>query len=1078
MATKPPVLIRPEADRRSSDGAVSRWTGGGSSASDGLGDRGEGLLAVLDEAPTCWTREARHECGGQGSFARPAEGGRSIGRQARGSLEKNGWGVMKKTGPSTGTKNKRQRRRTIAGTEKIKPGISDMSDVPITKRDVSVASPSVSTSTPPGWQKFTEKPDSTTAKVVAQALRDTTSVRRMAGMLAQRSAYERSTMSRLIVAQLRGNLALDFLKATAGVRLVKPETPQKQVPQPEDGRDPGRNESLEALDLAAPRKGAIDLVELAKRTDDADDASSIAYLKKALADINLISSGKTPYSELRRKELGKVAVAGQAHLVKQVGFRTASSKRTGQSNLSTQHDLVSSYWRTSFGEALQEFAEKLQADGKLKEGDILVNSPRVLRKLGMVLDPKVLAKLEIKPLKGETGISVLRGVTDSSLPWKDILEGIGATPSAYQLYELMDADKPPLRPNFTVDAHADLAQLITSSAFSRLQDIARGKGELAPACAMVEHLLLGLTDKLGPYRHDALTADALRSLSRLLDIVVEDPNPSTALRAVDLMMDEIAVVLAVAKNYGHVDYWKTMQDVLLKRAPSIAPNVGREIELSSHLMTSGMDALGTALYIALSGRRTGEVSRATEKVDYFETGMLLGKLKKGEVAKPRKDVVVAALNPSTPFESPSAKNLVEGVLEGLKTRKPDDPPHALILDTTVEEGLDLSTGRTRLDEVLSRLKGAIADGSLEVFLCKSFQKYASFGTGKVAAGDLTVLSKKGGMASQRTQAEARLQELDLDLARHDEGQLVIHMLKHGNQDEQALMRSAAGNAQFVNKFCWPVTHTDLGSPYVDGIPLLLRSKPGGQIAELFQKLTLVDWRGSFSFLRTSFVDLIPGPWGATDQQEDWYTRINTGHESKQTMVEYFYAFGHLATGMPPGAKKPTTEVNLKSLNMKDVKDHWDALGGVKDEDDADIARYRDSIMASYCAYACQNVLFKPDVLPMLIAFFARPTTGVSIETRRYLAGELLARANLTAVKPLDAGTLTDLCERAMVGFKIPGMDKPDATVTLAALCRAAEVLPNWSMKPFAQGLMDKLKRSGDSTEAQRLRDLLERAIKA
>jgi hypothetical protein len=551
------------------------------------------------------------------------------------------------------------------------------------------------------------------------------------------------------------------------------------------------------------------------------------------------------------------------------------------------------------------------------------------------------------------------------------------------------------------------------------------------------------------------------------------------LRAVDLMMDELAVVLAVAKNYGRVDYWKTMQDVLLKRAPSIRSKVGVEIELSSHLMTSGMDALGTALYIALSARRGGEVSRATEKVDYFETGMLLGKLKKGEVAKARKDVVVAALNPSTPFEPSSAKNLVEGVLDGLKARKPDDPPFALILDTTVEDGLDLTTGRTRLDEVLNGLKGAIADGSLEVFLCKSFQKYASFGTGKVAAGDLSVLSKKNSIASQYTQVEALMQELDLDLARHDEGQLVIHMLKHGNQDEQALMSGACGNAEFVNRFCWPVTSTALGSPYVDGIPLLLRSKPGGEIAPLFEKLALVDWRGSFSFLRTSFVDLIPGPWGAptTHQQEDWYTRINTGHESKQTMVEYFYAFGHLATGTPPGAEKPTAEVDLDSLTMKDVKEHWDALGGVKDEGNADIARYRDSIMASYCVFACQNVRFKLDVLPMLIAFFSTPTTGVSIGTRRYLAGELLARANLPLLKTLDAGTLTDLCDRAMA-FKIPGQDKPDATVTLAAMCRAAEVLPDWSMKPFAQGLKDKLKLSGGSKEEQRLGDLIDRALKA
>ncbi|WP_182883034.1 hypothetical protein [Microbispora sp. H10949] len=941
---------------------------------------------------------------------------------------------------------------------------------------------------PKAWQAFVTKPGEDTAKAVAKELGEDAnpgvlgSIRLMAKTLAQRSANERSAMSRLIAAQLMGDVARAFMKATAAVRLAHlvQEAPKEQpVPRhddphgddlvytldllppdkprklPEKGRD---WQTLDALDLApggkAPDKVTVDLVKLAQRVDDARDATSMSHLRDALKLLDSIAGGGSAYSTQRRTEIGKtVKVKGttQEHLVDQIGFRAAPSQRAELGNLSAQNSRAALYWRTNFRDKVNLFVDKLQMSGKIGKDDILVNSPRVLRRLEMVLPPKVCADLSIKPLIGSSGISVLSGTgKHSGHLWSQVLYELGATPSAYQLYELVDRDKPAPKPDFTVDTQADLVQLITSSLFSRLQEIARGKGVIAPVCAMVEHLVLGLTDKLGPDRYDALTANAIGSLNRLLDIVVENvDNPTVAMRAVDLMMDEIAVVVAVGKYYNWTDYRKTMREILLERAPSIATLVeGDKIQVDSCLTTSGMDALATALYIALSWRDQEEVARSTEAIDYYEITFLLGKLKKGEKATPHKDVLVAALNPSTPAFAPSPEKLVTDVLQRVKTHKKGESPFALIIDTTIEVA-PKPGGKTQIEIVLDGLKDAVAAGALEVFLCKSFQKYASLGTGKVAAGNLTMLSAKDNLESAYARAEALLQDLDLGLAGHDESQLVVHMLRHGHRDELALMRSAARNAKFVDEFCWPIERSDFsqGTSYVDGIPLLMRRTPAVDTDELFKKLVLIDQRLSFSFLRTSYSGQIPSVGGV----EGKYVRINTGHESKATMVECFYAFGHLATSTPPGLEPSETPVNLRALTIAPVQMHLKALDAAKDTD-ALTARYLNNILASYCAFALQNVADRATVTPLLVDFFVNSTSGVTIETQRYLAGELLT-------------------------FAKDQMEVPSDSTTLTALYNAAVILPAWRLKSIAKGLAPKLGRIGESKEATQLRGLIDRAAK-
>jgi hypothetical protein len=910
------------------------------------------------------------------------------------------------------------------------------------------------------WEAFVASPEAATASALADALKKlapantNSALKDIATTLATGTSVERSQQFLLISTALDFDLGRNLLRATAEVVRSAPEAqpvPQhqdvahsldllepKKLTKPPVETPGGRNlQLLEALDLAAAGEVTVDLIELERRADDVRDVSTWAYLRKALAVVDGVT-GMQVYSKVRRNELaGTVLDTAQEHIVEQIGFRAAKSQRVERVGLSAQNDYAVTYWRTNFTDNLRVFGDKLQ---KLSLGKdvVLVNSPRVLPKLGMMVDPTVLADLTIKQIADTSGISILGGTHKyPGIDWGHILRELGATPSAYQLYELIDAGKPAPKPDFRIDTWADLMTLITSSPFSRLQEMARGKGELAPVCAMVEHLVLGLAD-MCPKLFDPLTASALRSLSMLLDIVVvNEPNPSVAMRAVDLMMDEIGIVVAAADQYTWPDYRNTMRQILLERAPSIKElTEGQQIEVGSHLMTSGMDALGTALWIALSSREHGSVSRPTGKIDYYETESLLARLRQGQTATPREDVLVAALNPSTPFDTPSAETLVTDVQERLRKLRKGDMPVALILDTTIEVAAEPADGKAQLDLVLDGLKAAVADGRLEIFLCKSFQKYASFGTGKVAAGDLTMLSMKGNLDSAYARWEALMQDFALDLGRHDEGQLVIHMLKYGHRDELALIRSAARNAKFVNEFCWPIDWSDRrqGSNYVNGIPLILRSTRTGDVDALFRKLVTIDQRDSFSFLRTSYV----GGIGAVGGVDGPFVRINTGHESRRAMVEYFYAFGHLASGTPTGMPSGTP-ADLSKLTPEDVQRHLAAL--------TRIVRYRENIVASYCAFAVQNVEPASATMPMLITYFTKPMGKVTIETQRYLARELFKR--------------------------VPGSSLKADSATLGALCRAAEVLPAWELKStIRSNLKSKLDGFGSSPEAERLRKLV------
>lgn len=339
------------------------------------------------------------------------------------------------------------------------------------------------------WSDFLADPGDGTAERLAQALdtlRAANAERAAAAMgiiaaeLAQRTARDRCAMSLLLTFWLTD--ATDFLKATAGVNLAHstverpkrdktaghPDPARAAGPTPSElfAAEPGpppkpgkvNRDTFEGLDLAGADGRPVDLAELEQRTNDVNDATSMRHLTETLRLLESIVVSGVGYSEARRRELASAAGTTQGHLAQQMGFRAAPSDasrnvRSALGTLDAQNATVASYWRTNFHECLGGFLQQLPALAPLGSGQTLVNSPNVLRKLTIVLPPEALKGITVKPLRGETGISLLSGMKLDVAPkpgevvlTPEILHEMGATPSAYQLYELFDEGKAAPRP--------------------------------------------------------------------------------------------------------------------------------------------------------------------------------------------------------------------------------------------------------------------------------------------------------------------------------------------------------------------------------------------------------------------------------------------------------------------------------------------------------------------------------------------------------------------------------------------------------------------------------------------------------
>lgn len=408
--------------------------------------------------------------------------------------------------------------------------------------------------------------------------------------------------------------------------------------------------------------------------------------------------------------------------------------------------------------------------------------------------------------------------------------------------------------------------------------------ETHPAKATAEsarRLLTGLTIS-AEAAADPLVVNALANLDKLVQAMAGCVDQAGRLNQLyELFMEEIYLVTGRARPYTPDDYRAGATASLKERAPALKAGLSPEVEIKPFLVASGMDALSTALVGAMAERAVdSKVDRADGDNTYFENISLLDHSTAVQGADG--PIMVATLNGSTPAHGDKRIDEVGGLIEKIEQKLAAFPAQlvTLILDVTIEVGAP--GGETDLNLVFdnAEVKRALNAGLLGITLCKSYQKYATMGTGKLMAGNVTLVGKPA--ASAATATRLAQSETERGAAGSDELQLMTHLVTQGGKDELAMLDHAAANARTVHAASWPAPKP--GEGFQDGLPFLMAPVQVSVKGKLIDTTEIgarmgLDKRESFSFQQSSC--LLAGS----------SVRINTGQESEAGAMEKLHALG-------------------------------------------------------------------------------------------------------------------------------------------------------------------------------------------
>jgi hypothetical protein len=265
-----------------------------------------------------------------------------------------------------------------------------------------------------------------------------------------------------------------------------------------------------------------------------------------------------------------------------------------------------------------------------------------------------------------------------------------------------------------------------------------------------------------------------------------------------------------------------------------------------------------------------------------------------------------------PLPAPGPSRLIDAILEKVRTKSADTPAITIVLDHTIER--PRADGGSDLADVLRASARVVNDGSLKFVLCRSHQKFTSLGSGKIAAGELTVIARDD-ERTRTAMAQLRAHEQNLGMFSSDESQLLTHFLHHGVESATRLAKRAAENAGFVSQVCFGGPRPGPGfDRYAEGLPFAgveesydrwypFETSAGRKDISLDALLeSVAPRRDSFAFLLSSIVR-IPYAYDDGRLPKDG-ARISFGQESPEELVEKFYAIGALSISTP-GAFNPS-----------------------------------------------------------------------------------------------------------------------------------------------------------------------------
>ncbi|XUW93168.1 hypothetical protein OH764_33960 (plasmid) [Burkholderia sp. M6-3] len=656
------------------------------------------------------------------------------------------------------------------------------------------------------------------------------------------------------------------------------------------------------------------------------------------------------HAEKRRTELS--TVQGASYTVNQYGFRV-SSPAGYEPGLAMQHPESAEYHRMCPNKTFQQQCMQLYKNAGYigpEDSVVFANSfVAVSRLIDLFKQSKPAAMGAIRAAK-EVGSGLIAvELSDNSqteiVQWA--MDTIGGTPSAYAVMRLRHATT---GQDTTLDETLDNEQVFAREFLNNtLLDLLGAVPPNHPLSAIAKctaSLLGGLQESLRPqldtpqFRHNPVVANVLHALTKTVSAMptlIDDSGLLTS--AYQAFLSEIQIVLTECKPYNDRDFKSAARSKLELHAGAVLSRLRIQPPVT-HLVSSGMDAISTAMYAARKARGVGNISSTAEqRPDYFEVGYLTAPT----ISSDRGHVFTAPLNVSLTYKQGpddkvynwdagklvdhlkvrlNSKNIrkltLPELLDKIKRWKSNTPgledfPTVLVLDATLN-ARD-AAGVTDLAKVLNALEDHISDGSLKVILCESYQKYQSLGSGKVMAGAVTLL---GAADADTRSIEALLSEAERETAwmQNEDGQLLVHFLTHGAEHALNLSDRAAINAAFVQTVCFPEVegHEAGFDGYEDNLPFGVILGADAKVAfpgagDAARELDLLDIAANtlttlngFSFPQTTYLAVMADT-----------LRVTFGQEAPHELVEKMYALGWV------------TKNRLSKVTVGQIVDHIDNI---------------------------------------------------------------------------------------------------------------------------------------------------------
>jgi hypothetical protein len=633
---------------------------------------------------------------------------------------------------------------------------------------------------------------------------------------------------------------------------------------------------------------------------------------------------KEVYSRQRIKDLSK---KGADYLKRIYGTRIARERSdlVLRRGLRVDDNVSSEYQRNIPSQVYRQLCEHVYQSHLKRTADntvFFVNSMHAVNQLQALRIPDLQVRSSNKLAHGLFAMEVEK-LSDpknyETLMWKvrDRLHMFGFMPSIYQVIKLAARGKVDVRKksNTPIDSSVVLNDLCNGelSPVHLLRKTPESH-HTRPAALTVASLLDGLKEIQPSLNDNMIIADCLRAAEKIVQALPALRRDSERFRSgYSALMDELHIILAVAKPYTQADFKSAAKAMLTDRVGKALQDVHIE-EPETFLFSSGMNAIVSAIEVArkLAGDQDSviELVAGDYHLEYFEVIDLRKVINESldsssENGLDKANILLGILNPSTPAWSPgtndyqwNVESLVHKVSSVLSTkeRAPKASSTILVLDTTIEKEGDLQ-------RVMHAFKDPIEQGSLKILLCKSYQKYINLLSAKIMAGGVTVI---GSRDEETNTMLSQLRDLENDLGwmKNEESQLLVHFMKCCHPMELSLLKQAAKNADFVRRICIPAESAEAGLlRWEEGNPLLVFADNNIFLSDFtFAKGAkkieradlaniigpLVPYRDSFAFSESVQIG-VAGVLGGPLER----TRISMGQEGFHELIEKFYAFGRL-----------------------------------------------------------------------------------------------------------------------------------------------------------------------------------------